>query len=169
MYTAWRLRQRGSGAFLASVRTGLVTAVCAGWFVSVLPSSLSSQEAVSPLAEALSNRLAAPGLGFSMAPALRFELELRRFYGERGYAPVWLSPTSRAGRLDELLAAFRSADRDGLRSDEYGAADVAFVGGVTARDVEFLARREDRLDRGLPRFFVQRTVAVGPHGREQSA
>ncbi|NNF14051.1 MAG: L,D-transpeptidase family protein [Gemmatimonadetes bacterium] len=62
-----------------------------------------------------------------MAPALRFESELHRFYGERGYAPVWLSPTNRAGRIDELLAAFRSADLDGLRSDEYGAADVAWM------------------------------------------
>jgi len=107
--------------------SGWAALVVAGGVVCLSPSPLSPQEDLSPVSAALATRLASPGPKLLSATALRFEDELRRFYSERAYSPVWLSSTDHEGRVDELLSGLRSADRDGLRNDEYHAAEVAWM------------------------------------------
>jgi murein L,D-transpeptidase YcbB/YkuD len=94
--------------------------------LGVAPSPVSSQDAAT-VQEALSSHLNSPRSEWTISPELRFEDELRHFYRARAYAPLWLSPTGRDGRLDELIAALRSADRDGLRSEDYGVAEWSWL------------------------------------------
>jgi len=101
--------------------------VLAAVVLCLSPSPVSTQEALGPAAEALSSRLTSPGRELTTAIPLRFEDDLRRFYRARDYAPVWLSSTGRGGRLDEFLAALRSAELDGLNSEEYGVAEGSWV------------------------------------------
>jgi murein L,D-transpeptidase YcbB/YkuD len=65
--------------------------------------------------------------GLTISAPLRFEDDLRRFYRARDHVPIWLASTGREGRLDEFLAALRSVEQDGLRSEEYGVAEGAWV------------------------------------------
>jgi L,D-transpeptidase YcbB len=48
----------------------------------------------------------------------------REFYRKRAHAPAWLSDGRPGSQLDQLIAAIRAAERDGLDPDFYGASHL---------------------------------------------
>lgn len=95
------------------ILVGAVVAVC------LFPSQASPQQSRSAVEAAIEARFG------PVASALRFEADLRRFYRARGYAPIWFSPDGAENRIGELTSALRSADLDGLLSQEYMPAGMA--------------------------------------------
>lgn len=51
--------------------------------------------------------------------------EVRRFYKQHGYAPVWSDGRAPRPQMDALIAALHGADQEGLDPADYGAEVVA--------------------------------------------
>ena len=107
-----------------ALRTALSLALCAGPMLLCAPSVQAAgrldeqlQQLLAPLSGADRLRLAGCDL--------RETAQLRRFYEERGFAPVWTADRGQRQRVKQLLRALEDAALHGLEPDRYHADAIS--------------------------------------------
>src|SRR3546814_11943527 len=80
--------------------------------------------------------------------------DIKRFYAERGYRPLWVRSGRIVAAAQSLLGYIESARPDGLKPASYDPGDLrAALDAANGGDAGALARAEPAPSKGFPRHL----------------
>lgn len=127
------------------VRVLLIAGFC--WAV---PLMAALPAAAQDIAAAIEERLDLAAAAADNSDAAMQIAELRQFYADRAFKPLWIEADGANARAKVVAAILAAADQDGLDPEDYAASAIA--ARLDARDPVALAELEVLISRAVARY-----------------
>lgn len=127
------------------VRVLLIAGFC--WAV---PLMAALPAAAQDIAAAIEERLDLAAAAVDNSDAAMQIAELRQFYADRAFKPLWIEADGANARAKVVAAILAAADQDGLDPEDYAASAIA--ARLDARDPVALAELEVLISRAVARY-----------------
>ncbi|GIK99890.1 MAG: murein L,D-transpeptidase [Alphaproteobacteria bacterium] len=121
-----------------------------GSFLWAMPFVAAVPAAAQDIAAAIEERLDLAASAADGSDAAMQIAELRQFYADRAFEPLWIEAAGASARAKALAAALAAADQDGLDPNDYAAPAIA--ARLDAQDPAALAELEVLMSRAVARY-----------------
>ena len=121
-----------------------------GSFLWAMPFVAAVPAAAQDIAAAIEERLDLAASAAGDSDAAMQIAELRQFYADRAFEPLWIEAAGASARAKALAAALAAADQDGLDPNDYAAPAIA--ARLDAQDPAALAELEVLMSRAVARY-----------------